>query len=366
MVAKRLLALDVMRGMSIALMILVNMPGSWDFVYPPLLHSKWHGCTPTDLVFPFFLFIVGVSLWYSSKKFNNGITKKSFLNILKRSSILFLLGVFLNAYPYFEFENLRILGVLQRIAIVYFIGALLCILLNTKQLIVSSIGILLSYWVFIYFGASEQPFNLEYNLVRKIDLLIFGENHIYKGFGIPFDPEGILSALPSIVTLLLGYFAGQLIAFSMNTQKSVKTLLAFGTLLTSLGLLWGQLFPINKALWTSTYVVYTGGLAMITLSILLWIIDLKNFKSWIAPFLHFGTNPLFIYVFSGIYTLTMIYLIKIKTTSEIKTGYDFLYSEVFFPLAGPLNGSLLFALAHIVFFWGIVYLLFKKKIFIKI
>jgi predicted acyltransferase len=367
MAAKRLLALDVMRGMSIALMILVNTPGSWEYVYPPLLHSKWHGCTPTDLVFPFFLFIIGVSLWYSSKKFNSGLTKKSFLSICKRSSILFLLGLFLNAFPYFDIENLRILGVLQRISIAYFIGALLCIKYNPKQLILFFLGILLTYWALLFFGASEEPYGLTNNIVRFIDITILGENHIYQGFGTPFDPEGLLSAIPSVATLLLGYFAGQLIEYSIDTKKAIITLFISGILIAGIGQLWGTLLPINKALWTSSYVLYTGGLAFCTLAILLWIIDLKNVRFWTKPFIHFGTNPLFIYVFSGIYTLVMIFLVKITlNTSETKSGFGYLYSEVFVPIAGNMNGSFLFALTHIFLFWIIVFVLYKKKVFIKI
>lgn len=367
MAAKRLLALDVLRGMSIALMILVNTPGSWEYVYPPLLHSKWHGCTPTDLVFPFFLFIVGVSLWYSSKKFHNGITKTSFLSVAKRSSILFLLGLFLNAFPYFDVENLRILGVLQRIAITYFFGALLSIQFNSKQLLYIFISVLLGYWAILFFGSSELPYELSTNIVRDIDLLLLGENHMYNGFGIPFDPEGILSAIPSVATLLLGYFAGKIIEISTDTKKAIVTLLLSGVLLIGLGILWSLYYPINKALWTSSYVLYTGGLAFITLSVLLWVIDLKKISKWTKPFIHFGTNPLFIYVFSGVYTNAIIYLIKIKTTTgETLSGYGYLFSEVFAPYAGNMNGSLLFALAHILFFWSVVFILYKKKIFIKI
>lgn len=367
MAAKRLLALDVMRGMSIALMILVNTPGSWQYVYPPLLHSKWHGCTPTDLVFPFFLFIVGVSLWYSSKKFNNGITKAAFISIVKRSSILFSLGLFLNAFPYFDFENLRVLGVLQRIAIAYFFGSILSIQFHSKKLILISLSILAGYWAILYFGVSENPYNISSNLVRFIDLTIFGEKQLYNGFGLPFDPEGLLSTIPAIATLLFGHFAGQLIEFSSGTKKAIYTLLIVGLLTTTIGYLWGILFPINKALWTSSYVLFSGGLAFCTLSILLWIIDLKKITKWTLPFIHFGTNPLFIYVFSGIYTLSIIFLIKFKTTTgEILSGYDYLYTQIFAPFAGNMNGSLLFALTHIFLFWIIVSVLHKKKIFIKI
>ena len=366
MAAQRLMALDVMRGLTIALMIMVNTPGSWSYVYPPLLHSKWNGCTPTDLVFPFFLFIVGVSMWFSFKKFDQGITKKSLYKVLKRFAIMFLLGVFLNGFPDFDFENLRYLGVLQRIAIAYLFGALLCMQFNYKQLLFIFAGILIGYWGLLFFGSPDGPYELSSNLVLKIDVLLFGENHLYNGFGIPFDPEGLLSSIPSVGTLLLGYFSGRLIELSGNTMLAIKKLVQFGAITVFLGYIWGFLFPINKALWTSTYVLYTGGLAMVFLGFLLWIIDAKGFKKWAKPFIHFGTNPLAIYMFSGIY-VSLILLINI-TNSEgvLVSGYDYLYADVFVPIAGNMNGSLLFAVAHIVFFWLITYVLYKKKIFIKI
>ncbi|MFD1292299.1 acyltransferase family protein [Lutibacter holmesii] len=367
MPAKRLLALDVMRGLTIALMIMVNTPGSWSYVYAPLLHSKWNGCTPTDLVFPFFLFIVGVSMWFSFKKFNNGITKNALFKVVKRALIMFLLGVFLNGFPLFDFENLRYLGVLQRIAIAYLIGALLCMQFNYKQILVAFGIILIGYWGLLYFSVTEGPYDLATNLVRKIDLLLLGEQHIYSGFGLPFDPEGLLSAIPSVGTLLMGYFTGRFIERSSNTMKAIKKLLSIGAIATSIGWVWNFVFPINKALWTSSYVLYTGGLAMVFLAVLLWFIDVKGFKKWSTPFIHFGTNPLAIYMFSGIYVLTISYLIKITTASgEVISGYNYLYSEVFVPIAGNMNGSLLFAITHIIFFWLITYVLYIKKIFIKI
>lgn len=367
MAAKRLMALDVMRGLTIALMIMVNTPGSWSYVYPPLLHSKWNGCTPTDLVFPFFLFIVGVSMYFSFKKFEKGITKKSLLKVLKRFSIMFLFGLFLNGFPYFDIENLRVLGVLQRIAIAYLIGALLCLQFNFKPLFIIFIGILLGYWALLFFGSSEGPYELATNLVLKVDLLLFGENHLYRGFGIPFDPEGLLSTLPAVGTLLMGYFTSRIIGISKNTMEAIKKMVSFGALYTFLGWFWGFYFPINKPLWSSTYVLYTGGLAMVFLGLLLWIIDIKGIKKWATPFIHFGTNPLAIYMFSGIYVSTIVRLIKIPIGGgESISAYNYLYSHVCVPIAGNMNGSLLFAVIHIIFFWLITYLLYKKKIFIKI
>ena len=302
-------------------MIMVNTPGSWSYVYPPLLHSKWHGCTPTDLVFPFFLFIVGVSMFYSFKKFEKGITSKSFKKVLKRTLIIFLLGLFLNLFPKFNFENVRFLGVLQRIAIAYGLTALLCLQFNVKVLKYVFVSILLGYWGLLYFGNPIDPYAPAGNVVQQIDLAILGENHMWKGLGFPFDPEGLLSSLPSIATVLLGYFVGNIIDVSKNTLNTVKSLVLYGSILTVVGYVWGLVFPINKSLWTSTYVLYTGGLALLFLALLLWVIDVKGIKKWTRPFIHFGTNPLFIYMFSGVYVQTIIYLVKI-TNSNGRDSYQ--------------------------------------------
>ena len=361
MAVKRLMALDVLRGLTIALMIMVNTPGSWQYVYPPLRHAKWHGCTPTDLVFPFFLFIVGVSMWYSFKKYGGGLTKEGFRKVLKRFSVIFLLGVFLNLFPKFDFENLRILGVLQRIAIAYGIAAILCMSFNVKQLVGWFIALLLGYWGLLSLSGSEDVFGLSTNIVRDLDLAIFGENHIYKGFGIPFDPEGLLSSIPSVGTVLLGYFSGRIIEHSRGTIAAIKNFIVYGVVGVAIGLIWDLVFPINKPLWTSSYVVYTGGLAMLFLSLLLWIIDVKGFKKWSQPFIHFGMNPLFIYLFAGIWA-DLIYVVKIGGTS----AHGYLYTNVFVPIAGNMNGSLLFAIAHITFFWLLTYILYRRNIFIKL
>lgn len=367
MAVKRLLALDVLRGLTIALMIMVNTPGSWSYVYPPLLHSEWHGCTPTDLVFPFFLFIVGVSMWYSFKKYGDGITKEGLLKVFKRFSVIFLLGLFLNAFPKFDFENLRFFGVLQRIAIAYAVGAILCMQFNFKQLLIICGAILMGYWGLLYFGGSGDVYGLASNVIGKVDLFIFGGNHIYKGFGIPFDPEGLLSSIPSVATVLIGYFIGKLIDEAINVIAAIKKLVFFGIIGVLIGWFWGYLMPINKPLWTSSYVLYTGGLAMLFLAFLLWLIDVKGVKKWANPFIHFGTNPLFIFVFSGIYAKVIIYLVKsTNSEGEIITGYRYLYENIFVPIAGNMNGSLLFAISHIIVFWLLTYILFRNKIFIKI
>lgn len=363
----RLKSLDVLRGMTIALMIMVNNPGSWAYVYPPLRHAKWHGCTPTDLVFPFFLFIVGVSVWFSFKKYNTEISKKSVLKIFKRTIIIFLLGLFLNLYPHFNFGEVRIMGVLQRIALAYFAGALICLYFKRIQLIVIMGLLLIGYWALLYFGGEGDVYSLESNFAKTLDLLIMGEQHVYNGFGIPFDPEGLLSTIPAIGTVIIGFLTGQTISNQSTISGKIKKLLISGSVLTVLGLIWGMVFPINKALWTSSYVLYTGGLGILFLAFLIWLIDLKKISNWSVPFIHFGMNPLFIYVFSGLYVKTIIYLIHPIGSDGVEvSGYTYLFQEIFAPIAGNMNGSLLFAISHIIAFWALCFLLYRKRIFIKI
>lgn len=349
-------------------MILVNTPGSWGFIYAPLRHAAWHGCTPTDLVFPFFLFIVGMSVFFSFKKYDTTLTKSAALKIIKRTIIIFLIGLALNLYPYFNFEKVRIMGVLQRIALAYGVGAMLCLALNRRRLLIVLTTILLGYWALLYFGAASDPYSLEENIARRFDLFLFGENHIYKGFGIPFDPEGVLSSLPAVGTVIIGYLIGQVVDIETSLKLKIKKLLIYGVVMVILGWTWSLVFPLNKPLWTSSYVLYTAGLGTLFLALLIFIIDDRQYKTWAKPFVHFGSNPLFIFVFSGIYVKTISYLIKIPVSGSSNpiSLYNYLYSKVFAPLFGNMNGSLMFAVSHIIVFWLICYLLYRKKIFIKI
>jgi len=363
----RLISLDVLRGITISLMIMVNTPGSWTYVYSPLRHAKWHGCTPTDLVFPFFLFIVGVSSWFSFKKYDTKISKTTLLKVLKRTTIIFLLGLFLNLFPHFNFNEVRIMGVLQRISIAYGLGALICLYFKRIQLLLITGLLLVGYWILLYTGGEGDVYSLNSNFVRKFDLIIFGEHHIYKGFGIPFDPEGLLSTIPAVGTVIIGFLVGQGISNQPTILETIKSLFIYGSGLVVLGMIWGVVLPINKALWTGSYVLFTGGLAMLFLGGLIWLIDLKKINKWSIPFKHFGTNPLFIFVFSGLYVKTIIYLIEPIGSDGIKvSAYKYMYQEFFVPIAGNMNGSLLFALTHIIIFWFLCFILFRNKIFIKI
>jgi predicted acyltransferase len=363
----RLVSLDIFRGLTIAFMIIVNTPGSWQYVYAPLRHAKWHGCTPTDLVFPFFLFIVGVSMWFSLKKYGHELNGSSFLRIARRTASIFALGLFLNIFPYFvrDYSTLRIMGVLQRIALAYGLGALICMTINRDYLWIITAVLLLLYWALLAFFRGADPYSLEGNLVLKIDKLILGTNHLYKGFGIPFEPEGLFSTIPSICTVIIGFYTGELVGKKSAGGKTVLKALIIGAALVGLGLLWNLLFPINKALWTSSYVLYTAGIAMMVLAIIYWLADVIKFRKWGLFFIIFGTNALFSYFMAGVWTRLML-LIKIQNDGNGISLYTWLYERTCVPVAGNMNGSLMFAIIQMLFIWFIALILYKKKVLIRL
>ena len=302
---ERFLALDVFRGMTVAFMILVNTPGSWSHIYPPLRHAAWHGCTPTDLVFPFFLFVVGASMFFSFSKYQNKLNKETLLKIGKRTLLIFVIGLFINSFPQWttDYSQLRIMGVLQRIALAYGLAALLVLSFSRKGVALVSVVVLFLYWGLLYFLGGADPYSLEGNITSTADAAVLGQQHLYSGFGIPFDPEGLFSTIPAVITVVLGYFAGMLISVTERNRVPLK-LAAFGAILTLLGWLWGFILPINKLLWTSSYVLYTGGIAALLFALLIYIIDLKKYKKWTSFFIVFGMNPLFIYALSELWAQT--------------------------------------------------------------
>ena len=363
----RLVSLDIFRGLTIAFMIIVNTPGSWQHVYAPLRHSKWHGCTPTDLVFPFFLFIVGVSMWFSLKKYGLELNGSSFLRIARRTASIFALGLFLNIFPYFarDYSTLRIMGVLQRIALAYGLGALICMTINRDYLWIVTAVLLLLYWAVLASCGGADPYSLEGNFALRIDQWILGTNHLYKGFGIPFDPEGLLTTIPAICTVIIGFYAGELFGKKSAGGESVLKALIIGAALIGLGLLWKKFFPINKPLWTSSYVLYTAGIAMMVLAIIYWLADIVKFQKWGQPFLIFGTNALFSFFLAGIWTRLMS-LITIPQDGNQISLYTWIYEKICVPVAGNMNGSLMFAIIQMMFIWFIALILYKKRILIRL
>lgn len=371
----RLLSIDVLRGMTIFFMIIVNTPGTWDYVYAPLRHAKWHGCTPTDLVFPFFLFIVGVSMAMSLHKITSQINfdaaSRSALigKILKRTCLIFLVGLLLNWFPFYHkhISDLRILGVLQRIALAYGGAGILVVLLRGRlKIVFAAIVILLGYWVLLAMGGGTDPFSLEGNLATWFDPKVLGESHVYKGFGIPFDPEGLVSTIPGVAHVMIGYLIGVYgILDKKNAGSPIRGLtyvLLGGIALTAVGLIWDNAFPINKPLWTSSYVLYTCGLASILLAALMYIIDVHKFTKWTYVFRVFGLNPLVSYALSGLFVKLMITVFK----SDGGNAYAALYKTVFQPLLGNYAGSFGFAISYTLFIWFFAWLLYRKGTVIKL
>ena len=365
--SSRILSLDIFRGMTVAFMIIVNTPGSWKYVYKPLRHSEWHGCTPTDLVFPFFLFIVGVSAWYSFKKYGHELNPASFFRIARRTLTDFALGVFLNAFPYFnrDYSTLRIMGVLQRIALAYFIASLICLSVRRDYLWLVTAFLLLGYWALLGIFGGNDPYSLENNIVLKIDRAILGAAHLYRGYGIPFEPEGLLSTLPSAGTVILGYYAGEITGERKFSGKTTLKLASIGLALTGLGMLWNIVFPINKPLWTSSYVLYSGGIALVVFAFIFYITEVWKLHKWGFFFIVFGTNALFSYFIAGIWTRLLLTVKVMSGTYKISL-YSWFYEKICVPVAGNLNGSMMFALIQMILVWMLALLLHRKKIMIRL
>ena len=368
----RILALDTFRGATIALMIIVNNPGTWSHVYSPLRHAQWHGCTLTDLVFPFFLFIVGIAMSFSFEKYDICKTGPLFNKIVFRTISIFSLGLILNAFPFvrqdWDWSSFRILGVLQRISLAYFIAAFIILRANVKGLVQISFIILILYWIALYaYGliSGLDPYALNSNLPLAVDRIILGESHLYGGTGIQFDPEGLLSTFPSAVTVIIGFLVGTMIKTTKDHNDNCQRMFILGSLMIILGWIWGLMFPINKQLWTSSYVLYTAGIGTIILSEMIWLIDIMNYNKWTFPFIVFGSNSIFRYALSGIWAKILL-KIRFSLNGDEISGYSYLYQTVFLPIAGNINGSLLFAIFHVFAFWLILFWMYKKKIFIKL
>lgn len=356
----RLLSLDFFRGLTIAAMIVVNDPGSWAHVYPPLRHADWHGVTPTDLVFPFFLFIVGVSIVLALSKRKG--SSNLYLKIFKRSVIIFLLGIFLALFPNFDFENLRIVGVLQRIAIVYLVCAILYLNTSFSTQLKIGIGLLIVYWITMVFvpfsgniAGTLEPGN---NFAAWIDSFIV-PGRMYQE---TWDPEGFYSTIPSIATGITGMISGKILLNNNNSLKDkIIKLFYWGTLMLIAGHFWDYIFPINKHIWTSSYVLFSSGLGMIILAMSMWIIDEKKYTSNIKFGLVFGSNAIVAYVLHGI----VWRLFQIPIIGDV--GLQKLWMDTGINLGLPAKFvSLDWAIFYTLVIYFIVYQLYKRKIFIKI
>jgi predicted acyltransferase len=373
----RLLSLDVFRGLTVAAMILVNNPGSWAHIYAPLRHAEWHGCTPTDLIFPFFLFIVGVSISYAlgSKKGYKSHSKLIF-TALKRALILFGLGLFLNLFPKVftdpmeAFQTVRIPGVLQRIAVVFFITAVIFIKTSPKTQLRILIGILLAYWAMMTLipvpGVGFANLEKETNLGAWLDRTLLTEAHLWRS-AKTWDPEGIFSTLPAIGTGIFGLLIGTWLK-RKDKEESVKIswMFSIGILAVILGLIWDLCFPINKALWTSSFVLYAGGLATIGLALCYWLIDVQGYKKGTTPFVVYGINAITVFFLSGLIP-RILTMIKVNMPDgTVLTSREWLYESFYSPYFSPINASLAGAVTFILIWLGILWWMYSRKIIIKV
>ncbi len=365
----RLVSLDVFRGITIAAMLLVNNPGSWSHIHPPLRHAEWHGWTPTDLIFPFFLFIVGVAMTYSfGKRLRAGADRRRLLGkAARRAVVLVVLGLLLHAFPWWNLDpgSLRLPGVLQRIGVAYFAASVVVLYTNSKGQVAATFALLLGYWAIMalvpvpgYGAGSLTP---EGNPGAYLDRLVFGTDHLWQ-YSRTWDPEGLLSTLPAVASVLMGVLAGQWIRSPRAPARTTAGLVTAGVAAIAVGALWGTIFPINKNIWTSSYAVFTSGMALCFLAICYWVVDVRRWRAWTGPFVFFGMNAIAAYFLSGIFA-------RITTMIEVADGVSlktWVYEHLFASWAGPVNGSLAYALAFVLIWLGPMWVLYRKRIFLKV
>lgn len=377
---ERFLSLDVFRGMTVALMIMVNNPGTWSHIYKPLDHAEWVGCTFADLVFPFFLFAVGNALAFVMPNLEKAGTAVFLKKVIKRSLIIFLIGLGLNWLPFLKWDDnnqlifkawqdVRIMGVLQRIAVVYLFASLIIYFFKIRGVLIISAIILIIYtWLCVYYSAEikENAFG------ANVDKAILGESHMYKGEGFPFDPEGLATSFAPIVQVIFGFLAGWFIQKKGKNMKMIKQLFLYGLAFFALGAVWHLISPISKKVWTSSYVVFTTGLAGMIISGFIYLIEMKNIHGFLTRFFEsFGKNPLFIFVLSGVIP-RLLNLIRIS--DGVKDGkpafispLTAFYNSVCKPLfTDERNASLMYAIIVILFMGVIAIYMNRKKIYIKV
>ena len=373
--ASRLVSLDAFRGATIAGMILVNNPGSWSHIYWPLRHAEWHGWTPTDWVFPFFLFIVGVSitLALSRRAERGGPQRDLYLKIARRTLIIFALGLLLAGFPFFNLATIRVTGVLNRIAVCYFFAAIIFLKTDWRKQLAVTAALLLGYWALVALvpapGYAAGDLSKEGSVVSFVDRKLLCE-HIWKGGGRVYDPEGILSTLGALATTLCGVLAGHWMRRTRDDYEKVAGMFAAGVLCVMLGWAWNPWLPINKPLWTSSYVVFTAGWALLLLALCYWLIDLKGYRRWSLPLVVFGVNALAVFVLTGLVARAMT--IKEWWSLPRADGtvganlQTYLYQNLFASWLSPLNASLAYAVCFVLVWLGLMAVLYRKKIFIKV
>lgn len=395
---KRYYSLDVFRGATVALMILVNNPGTWEYLFSPLRHAEWHGLTPTDLVFPFFLFAVGNAMAFVMPRLKEAGDAVFWRKALKRTVLIFGIGFLLNWWPFVGWQGeelvlkewvrsddpgrgVRIFGVLQRIAVAYCFASVIVYYLREKWVIAVSVILLLGYWLLCVLFGGADPYSLEGWFGTSVDKQVLGVAHLYRGEGVPFDPEGLMSTLPAIVQVVVGYLTGRYLRGQGQVSwlwprlkpasdphyKMLAGLFVVAALLALTGLFWGLGFPINKKIWTSSYVLYTSGLALFSIGVMIWFIEVLDVRNCLTRFFDvFGKNPLFIFVLSGMLP-GLLGLIRIPAGAGYTTPLHWFYAEVCAKVPGPPEvGSLCYAIVFLAVCWSICYVLDRKKIYIKV
>jgi predicted acyltransferase len=387
----RLVSLDVFRGLIIAGMILVTDPGTYSAVYWPLLHAEWNGPTPTDMIFPSFLVIIGIAMTLSfATRIERGAdTKQLLLHVLRRSVVIFLLGLLVNGFPDYDLHTIRIPGVLQRIAICYFLGACLYLAasrtiskaedksLRSRSIVIAVVlaAILVVYWALLKFvpvpGFGAGRLDSLGNLGAYLDRRIFGIRHMWPygltlGYGVTFDPEGLLSTLPALATLLVGILAGEWVRTENTRGKKALMLALAGACLVLVGLALSPLMPLNKKIWTSTFSLFSAGVAVLVFAVLYFLLDVKRWRRWSAPSLVFGTNAILAFVLSGIIT-TLTDRIHVKAADgTLLTIHRWLYQCAFATWLQPIHASLAYAIAIVLVNLAVVYPLYRKRIFLRV
>ncbi len=365
--ATRLVSLDVFRGATMAAMMIVNNPGDWDNVYSPLLHAEWNGWTPTDTIFPFFLFIVGVSITLSRKSASWG-------SIARRGALIIGIGLFLSGYPHFDLATWRIPGVLTRIGVCYLIAAAAYHVTTgdrkRQAFVLGSAAVALCVLYWIVMTRLPNPAGVrgdltpDGNLGAYLDRAVFG-SHLWAE-SRTWDPEGLLSTIPAMGTTLFGIVAGLWLGAAATPQRKAVGLVLAGVVGVAVGELWGTAFPINKKLWTSSYVFFMAGLACLALALCYWIIDVRRWRGWTKPFVVLGTNAITLYVASGLLADTLSIVNVTGADGRTTSASHYAYVHYFVPLASPKNASLLFAFANLAVVFVLLAWMYRRRIFVRL
>src|SRR5262245_38787491 len=367
---RRLISLDVFRGATIASMMLVNNAGNWNAVYPPLRHSAWHGWTFTDTIFPFFLWIAGVSMTFSfAKRLERRDSRTRLLtHTLQRAAIIFLLGMFLNLFPLFQFSTVRIPGVLQRIAVCYLIAGFIFLYTSLRGQIAWTASLLLVYGALMKLapvpGFGAGILEKEGNFAQYVDQLLLS-GHMWAS-SKTWDPEGIVSTLPAVATMLFGILTGHLLRARLSGESKTAWLMVMGTLLMGAGLVWAWWLPINKPLWTSSYSLFMAGMAANVFGCCYWLVDIKGYQRWSQPLAVYGMNAITVYLLAGLLAKLSFFIKVTGIDGNQITSGKWVFDHFYGPLASPVHASLLYALTYVAIFYGVSCFMYRMKWFVRV